>query len=252
MPRKLSATYILSRLAEDGAEAFRTDEFRRLFGLRPVKAHAVLHRLAAAGVLRRIGKGRYVVVGFGRREVLGQPFFLASRLVEPSYVSFWSALHFYGWTEQVPRTVFLANTRRTGRRQIDSYPVRLLKLAPKRFFGYTATRQADFEFPIAEPEKAIVDGLYLPGAAGGIALVADALGEAVGSVDRGRLAAYAAGMEVRSLCSRLGYLLSRHGMEAPGLRVCASRTYVKLDPAGPRRGRYDATWRVIDNMGGGS
>lgn len=250
MTKRLTTAYILSRFDELGVEAFRMEEFRRLFDLPPQKAYAVLHRLAAGGVVRRIGKGRYVVVGLGRREVLGQPFFLASRLVEPSYVGFWSALHFYGWTEQVPRVVFVANTRRTGRRTIEAFRVRLVKLSPTRFFGYTTARQGDLEFPMAEPEKAIVDGLYLPEHSGGVGLVAEALGEAIGALDRDRLVSYAASIGVRSVCSRLGHLLRGLGVEASDLRTCASRTYVKLDPSGSRRGRYDAEWRVIDNLRG--
>lgn len=251
MNKKLTTTYILSQLSERDVDAFETDEFRRLFALSPERTHAVLHRLTSVGVLHRLGRGRYVVVGLGRGEVLGHPFFLATRLLEPSYVSFWSALHFYGWTEQVPRTVFLANTRLSGLRRIASYRIRLVRLARNRFFAYTAARQGDFAFPVAEPEKAIVDAIYLPQYAGGMGLVAEALVEAVEILDGERLAAYAATMGVRSLCSRLGYLLRGLGTQVRGLKGCASRSYVKVDPSASRRGRFDAEWHVIDNLRGG-
>ena len=251
MRKNLTSFYILRRLAELEVSAFGEDEFRRILGLDPGRAYKVLHRLAARGVLRRIRQGRYVVVGFGPAEVLGQPLFLATRLVEPSYVSFWSALHLYGWTEQAPRVVFVATTRRSGSRRVDSYDVRLVRIASRRFFGYATARQGSFEFPAAEPEKALVDSLYLPDLAGGVGLVSEALREAKDTVDLGRLEAYAAAMGIRSLCSRLGYLLEGLGVESEALRAGSSRVYVPLDPAGPRRGRFIRGWKVTDNLGAG-
>jgi len=251
MRKNLTSFYILRRLAELEVSAFDEDEFRRILGLDPGRAYKVLHRLAARGVLRRIRQGRYVVVGMGPAEVLGQPLFLATRLVEPSYVSFWSAIHLYGWTEQAPRVVFVATTRRSGSRRVDSYDVRLVRIASRRFFGYATARQGSFEFPAAEPEKALVDSLYLPDLAGGIGLVSEALREAKDTVDLGRLEAYAAAMGIRSLCSRLGYLLEGLGVESEALRAGSSRVYVPLDPAGPRRGRFIRGWKVIDNLGAG-
>jgi predicted transcriptional regulator of viral defense system len=63
------------------------------------------------------------------------------------------------------------------------------------------------------------------------------------------LGEYAARMGVRSVSSRLGFLLERGGADAAGLRPLASRSFVKLDPEGSRRGRFDGRWRVIDNLG---
>ena len=68
-------------------------------------------------------------------------------------------------------------------------------------------------------------------------------------MDLERLEAYAARMGVRSLCSRLGYVLETLGAERPSLRRCAGTSFVKLDPRGPRRGRFVARWHVIDNLG---
>src|SRR5437867_5640143 len=102
MAQKLTTDYILRRLSRLGVTSFTTDEFRRLFRLDPPRAHQTLHRLARREVVHRLRHGGYVVAGPGDAEALGQPLFLGTRLVEPSYVAFWSALHFYGWTEQAP------------------------------------------------------------------------------------------------------------------------------------------------------
>lgn len=248
MSKKLTSIYVSRSLAERGVSAFRDDEFARLFRLPAKKTHEVLHRLASAGIVRRLANGRYVVAGLGPSPAEAQPFYLGTRLVEPSYVSFWSALHYYGWTEQAPRLVFLATARVSGRRSVGSFVFRYVKLRSSRFFGYAAVRDGALEFPVAEPEKAIVDSLFLPEAAGGMGHLANVVGEAHGGLDVSKLEAYAARMGVRSLASRLGYLLARSGVRADGLASLASSVYIPLDPRGPRRGRYVRDWKVIDNL----
>ena len=125
-----------------------------------------------------------------------------------------------------------------------------MRLAPPRFFGYEPARQGSLEFPIAEPEKAIVDAFYLPDLCGGVEITAAATGEALASLDLERLEAYALRMGVHSLCSRLGHVLETLGAETRSLRRCAATSLVRLDPHGPRRGRIIARWHVIDNRGG--
>jgi len=246
--KNLTSTYILRRLTDLQMTSFRDEEFGRIFGLTRPQAYQVLHRLAGSGLVHRIAPGRYVVGGPGEGTALGQPFFLATRIVEPSYVGFWSALHYYGWTEQAPREVFVVNTRRSGRRTVERIAIRFVRLRPSRFFGYASARSGNVEFPVAEPEKAIVDSLLLPELCGGMELVAGALREALPGLERPKLEAYAARTAVRSLASRLGFLLARSGVESEALRTTRSAVYVKLDPRGPRRGRYDSRWRVVDNL----
>ncbi len=248
--KNLTSTYIIRRLAELQVTSFRDQEFRRLFHLNPPQAYHVLHRLARSGVVHRIAPGRYVLGGPGPGAALGQPFFLATRIVEPSYVSFWSALHYYGWTEQAPRVMLVATTRLSGRRKLGPVAVRFVRLRPSRFFGYAAVRQGDVEFPMAEPEKAVVDSFLLPDLSGGMELVASAFQEALPGLDRPKLEAYATRTGVRTLASRLGYLLARSGTESEALRASTSSVYVRLDPRGPRRGRYDSHWHVVDNLAG--
>ncbi|HYM39068.1 MAG TPA: type IV toxin-antitoxin system AbiEi family antitoxin [Thermoplasmata archaeon] len=246
--KNITSTYIIRRLAELQVTSFRDEEFSRLFGLTRTRGYQVLHRLVGSGLLHRIARGRYVVGGPGEGTALGQPFFLATRIVEPSYVGFWSALAYYGWTEQAPRVIFVATTRRSGRKVMGAVSVRFVRLRPSRFFGYAAVRQGNLEFPMAEPEKAIVDSLLLPEHSGGMELVASALREALPGLDRSKLESYAMRTGVRSLASRLGYLLERSGIASESLRPASSSVYVKLDPRGPRRGCYDSRWRVLDNL----
>jgi predicted transcriptional regulator of viral defense system len=248
MVKKLTLTYILRLLADKGVKTFTTREFFTLFNLNESGGYHVLRRLEARGFVKRIARGHYVL-GAGSKEVLGQAFFLGTRLAEPSYVSFWSALNFYGWTEQAPRVVLIANTRLSGRRRVEAHTFRFVRVKAEHLFGYTLVRQGAIEFPVADHEKAIVDSLWLPSCSGGTDEVAKAMAASIEELDAETLMSYALNMNSRSLCSRLGYLLEKLGANGAALQDSASKAYVKLDPAGPRRGRYSSKWRILDNIG---
>jgi len=77
-----------------------------------------------------------------------------------AYVSFISALHLYGIIEQIPQMVTLASTAHTRmiRTKIGVFSVhRIIPLFSNGFNWYKGSGS----FLIAEPEKALVDSLYL-------------------------------------------------------------------------------------------
>ena len=248
MTQKLTLTYILKRLSDEDVKTFDTREFLTLFNLDESRGYHALQRLETRGLVKRIARGHYVL-GTELKEVLGQAFFLGTRLVDPSYVSFWSALNFYGWTEQAPRVVLIANTRLSGRRRVGSHTFRFVRVKANHLFGYMLVKQGNLESPIADREKAVVDSLWLPSCSGGTGEVMKALAASIGELDADALISYASRMDSRSLCSRLGYLLEKLRVDAAALQSSKSTAYVKLDPAGPRRGRYISKWRVLDNTG---
>ena len=85
------------------------------------------------------------------------PFLLPNHRV---YLSFVSALHLYGIIEQIPQTITLASTghTRTIRTKLGAFFVH--KIAPSFFKGFDWYRGSG-SFLIAEPEKALIDCLYI-------------------------------------------------------------------------------------------
>lgn len=77
-----------------------------------------------------------------------------------AYVSFVSALHLYGMIEQIPQMVTLASTVHTKiiRTKIGVFSVH--RIAPLFFDGFDWYKGTG-GFLIAEPEKALIDSLYL-------------------------------------------------------------------------------------------
>ncbi|MCG2711140.1 MAG: hypothetical protein L6416_02270, partial [Candidatus Omnitrophica bacterium] len=77
-----------------------------------------------------------------------------------AYVSFVSALHLHGIIEQIPQVITLASTSHTStvRTKIGTFTIH--QIAPQFFKGFDWYR-GDGSFLIAQPEKALVDSLYL-------------------------------------------------------------------------------------------
>lgn len=112
----------------------------------------VLHRLVTQGVLTRIRRGIYRVSTGSADGAL-----LANLLYTPSYLSFESALSRYGILSQIPYTITLATTRRSKKMTLDGTAVEYRQLRRDLFFGHRLEKALD----IAEPEKALLDALYL-------------------------------------------------------------------------------------------
>jgi predicted transcriptional regulator of viral defense system len=112
----------------------------------------VLHRLVREGVLTRMRRGIYRV---SIHSVEGAH--LANLLYTPSYLSFESALSLYGILSQIPYAMTLATTRRSKKMTLDGTAVEYRQLREDLFFGHRLEKGLD----IAEPEKALLDALYL-------------------------------------------------------------------------------------------
>ena len=77
-----------------------------------------------------------------------------------SYVSFISALHLYGIIEQIPQVITLASTIHTKTISTKIGTFIIHQILPAFFDGFDWYRKTG-DFLIAEPEKALIDSLYL-------------------------------------------------------------------------------------------
>jgi predicted transcriptional regulator of viral defense system len=246
MAEYISPISIAQRLHQHDLFYFTPSLLSDLLGLDRRQAYRLIARLKAQDVVDEIEKGKFLLLGLEPERVLSNPLFIASHLVAPSYVSYWSALHFYGFTEQVPLTTFVATTRKKRPVTFRDFRFRFVTVKPHKLFGYRREMVGDLPVVVADEAKSVVDSLNLPRYAGGIAEVAQALRAALETVDVPTLVEYANRMEDKSLGSRLGYLLETFGHSVEGLVGSASP--VKLAPARPRTGRTDARWQVVVNV----
>ena len=251
MERNVTPIAAARRLHQSDLPYFTPGLVADLFGLSRRQAYRVIARLAADGLADEIENGKYLLLGLEPERVLSNPLFIGSQLLVPSYISYWSALHYYGWTEQVPRTTFVATTKKKQPIAYRGLRFQFVSIKPHKCFGYRREHLGGLPVVVADEAKAIVDSLDLPGNAGSIDDVARALqsaleGSGASRVDAGTLIEYANRMQNKSLNSRLGYLLELFGYSTDGL--AGSDSPIKLDPSRPRVGRTVTRWQVVVNL----
>ena len=228
--------------------SFNSRTFSALFGLDKFQTNNLLNRMERDGLVVRIERGKFLLLGLTPEKVLSNPLYIGSHLTTPAYVSFWSALHFHGFTKQVPHTVFVVTTHRKKGVTFRDMHFQFITLKPQHFFGYRREMLAELPVVIADEAKAILDSLALPQYAGGLAEVAKALQIAT-SEERLELQVifnYVERLQNASLSSRLGYLLELLGKSAEGLHP--SKGPVKLDPQRSARGDFNPRWQLYVNV----
>lgn len=228
--------------------SFTSRTIADLFELDKFQTHSLLKRMEQAGLVERVERGKFLLLGLSPEKVLSNPLYIGSNLTTPAYVSFWSALHFHGFTEQVPRTVFIVTTHRKKQITFHDMHFQFVTFRPQHFFGYRQEMLADLPVVIADEPKTILDSLTLPQYAGGIPEVAKALQNALSeeALDLSILLDYADRLKNASLSSRLGYLLELLGQ--PAKTIQASKGPVKLDPQRPERGVFNQRWQLYINV----
>ncbi len=111
------------------------------------------------GYIQRIRNGYYVFSSTIKNECF--LFFTANKIYKPSYISFESALAYYGI---IPEGVFLqtsATTLKTNYFKTSLGDFSYKRIKNELFFGYKLIQQNGLTFKIASIEKAILDSLYL-------------------------------------------------------------------------------------------
>jgi predicted transcriptional regulator of viral defense system len=248
MGQKLTPISAAQKLLQNELFAFNSRTISALFGLDKFQTLSLLDRMEQDGLVVRIEQGKFLLLGLTPERVLSNPLYIGCNLITPSYTSFWSALHYHGFTEQVPRTTFVATTHRKKDIAFREMNFKFVTLQPLAFFGYRREILAELPVVVADESKSILDSLSLPQYAGGISEVAKALQIALsqGSLEMPVLLEYAERLQNASLRSRLGYLLELLGQSMSSLE--AARGPVKLDPQNPARGSYNKRWKLYVNI----
>ena len=150
---------ILSAIKKLKRPIFTTREAAACAGGSLSNTVQALNHLAKEGVAIKIARGIWGLdMGGARFSQYSVIPFLLPR--SRAYVSFLSALHLHGIIEQIPQSVMLASTGHTKTAKTKLGTFFFHKISPGFFRGF-GWYKGSGEFLIAEPEKALVDCLYL-------------------------------------------------------------------------------------------
>ena len=256
-------------LAYEGDRIFTTDRARELaprVGLKDSYLGEALYHLRRNDWIVPLRRGLYALSSTVPGVSDAHEFEVAMALVNPAAISHWSAIHYHGLTEQVPREVFVLTTtessvpriRRTeAKRPRGGYPVgdttyRFVQVRPERFFGTQKVWVGDARVSVTDVERTLLDGLSMPQHCGDFAEVLHAFEVGMDRLDIERIARYAFRLGAATV-KRLGWVLEYHGNDSPIIDRLASlpvKGYRMLDPTGPRRGPCNSRWMVQENLPG--
>ena len=223
---------------------FTISDICDLFDISNNYASQMAYQLKMDKKIEEIEKGKYTLP-----EGSEYPYLIASRTVQPSYISFKTALSVY-ITKKVPDTkiYYVATPKRKRPIAFKKYNFRYITLKPYKFFGFCQLNINGNEVAMAEPEKAIVDCLEETEYGPELIKLRYILKDFLGFISIKKLIKYAVRCHNKSLLARLGYLLETLDIDAPIREKDLPKDYVKFDPAGDRQGKWIARWNIIDNL----
>lgn len=257
------------KLAEEGERIFTTDRARQLaseVGMRENYVLEALHHLAKNGWIVPLKRGLYAISSTVPAVSPVHEFEIAMALVSPAAISHWSALHYHGLTEQIPRRIFVLTkagssvpkTRgKKSNKAETGYPVgevlyQFIQVKPERYFGIEKVWVGESKISITDPERTLLDGLAMPNYCGDYGEVLHAFEVRGNSLDFDRIIEYALKLDI-AIAKRLGWVLERQGVDPARLSPLAElpvKGYRKLDPSGPAKGATNKKWSIQENLPG--
>ncbi len=160
---------------------------------------------------------------------------IASNITYPCYISCWSALSYYGLSDQIPKVIFVASTRKHK----NYASIKFITISKNRFFGYTVIGP----LVIAEKEKAIIDSLLFPQYSGGMTEIVRVI--RTKDYDLQKLINYAKKTGSKGTLRRLGYILDY--LAIADLKFTLGKGYELFDPTKNKANNFNKKWLLDVN-----
>jgi len=227
----------------------------------PARARQAVARLEKKGWLKRIERGKYLVVPLEagpKRTWMEDSLVIAMSLRSDGVVGYWSALNYWSMSEQISRTVFVQSVRRrnVAEKIVLGVRYRFITVTSAKFFGVSVVSIGGSPVRITDREKTLIDCLDRPDLAGGVRQLAVIIGKKAPQLDWDKFDSYLAGFPSSAAARRAGYIVEATGAELPAQkeRIAAWRGLVKsgylnLEPGSWTGGKLNRRWGIRDNAG---
>ena len=245
----------LSRLASEGQQIITIGDIADVLTIPRKSAKDMAYSLKEKGWLERIAYGKYLILPLAAGEnavYTEHEFVIASALVKPMYIGYWSAMNHHGLTEQLSRTVYIVTTERTREREIHGVTYRPVTVTEQKFFGHQPTAVGSTQVNISSIEKTLVDCADHPEFCGGIDELAKAMQNAAEMrCSWERVVEYLQRVGNGAATKRIVYLADQLDLVLPEYdEIVAEFTtgYPLLDPTREARGTRDSTYQLRLNV----
>lgn len=231
-----------------------------LFWGSPEMAWKKLRILERKGWIARIERGKYLVIPLEagpERKWTEDSYLIATELVQPAAIAYWSAIRHWNWTEQIPRIVYVQTTSRkkNPRRTVFGVQYEFVTVNKRKFYGHVKEWRNGNAVLITDKEKTLIDCADDVERAGSIEELSKAVKAAASEISWLKLNEYVRRFPNRAVIKRLGFLFESLVTNLPqdGTNVLAqwqrelSEGVSPLQSAAKRRGRVVTRWRVLVN-----
>ena len=206
-----------------------TNELSRFSGVNRKTTLQYATRMAKSGLLSRVERGKY--------SLSSDPFDVASQMVFPSYISFAAGLYLYGYLDQEINVIDVVSSKKHHGVNFGGASIHFLKVDPRLIFGTKKMKHGNFYVFIGEPEKIILDILYLPRNAR-----LNNISRTIKDANIKKLLDFARRIDSEAVYRRLGYALETFGI--PNDIKPKGETKYRLNPSIRNKGIYNAEWKL--------
>lgn len=249
MRESIQGINLLRHLADQGLRIFSIKDAKEAALFIKMRASYVpeaLTRLYQQGWINRIKRGVYAMSAFGHPP---HDFAIAMALVTPCAISHWTAMHYHHITEQTPRTIFATTPLGSSIPRVKKHIFQFVRTKKENYFGTVTVWIDSMKVQVTDLERTLLDGLIFPQYCGGFSEVLTGFQTAEKRIRIKLILEYAMKLGVAP-AKRLGFILESLGVNEKhlqGLLELPSKTYFKLNPQGPARGKYNTKWKIRIN-----
>lgn len=212
---------VISEIRSRDMVVFTNKDMVRFLDTSKKNTYRIIGNMLEKDLVKRVEKGKYILTEVWNELDIYE---IVPDIFQPSYIAFWSALHYHKMTDQVPRTVFLVTTKRKKSLRFQGQKVKYVTVKRSLFFGYERYDKV----VVSDIEKTVIDCLRHPEYSGGISQIREAISD---ELDTDRLIEYCVLTGSSAVASRLGYLLEEQDIEFHKEELKEPiDTYTKLDP----------------------
>jgi predicted transcriptional regulator of viral defense system len=167
-----------------------TDKYARTF----------LNRKHNSKELQRVTNGKYTKSN--------NIYSIATNLFTPSYLSFWSASYFKGYTEQIVNQIQVITTQKHKTIKFENYTINFTKLNKKYFFGYEKTKSGNEFVFVVNDEKLLIDAIHKEKKLGNFDEILKIIKNA--KINKNKIIDYLNKINSKTLNKKVGYLLEEY------------------------------------------
>ncbi len=222
---------LLGKLREK--PVFRIQDIERIAYCNRKYAKLIAHRLKKRGLIKEVARNAYTTKD--------NIFLIAGNITYPSYISFWSASYFLGYTEQIVNTVHVAVTRRIKPIKFEGYLIKFIPL--KDFFGYKKIHTGEGNIFVAEDEKLLIDAFLKYGECGNFDEIEKLFENS--KIDKEKLVVYLKKINNQTVAKRVGFLLEKTKGTDISKSLELDKNYVRMNPFSKTWKKTNSKWRVL-------